>query len=155
MQRRSNLQGARLVDILCYCLMPNHFHLIVRNNIENGIMRFMQKLGTSYTSYFNIRYERSGHLFQGKYKRIEVGTNEQLTYLTAYIHGNPVFARLADTPDRWQWSSYKYFIRGESDGIIAIDNDLFEYTSSGHTNLICDIQQEKQSLVRIADLLLE
>jgi putative transposase len=79
-----------LVDICAYCLMPNHFHLLLRERVEGGISRFMQKLTTAYTMYFNKRYERSGTLLQGRFKATHASRDEYLSYLVAYIHLNPV-----------------------------------------------------------------
>ncbi len=79
-----------LVDVVCFCLMPNHYHLLLRQRVEGGISKFMQKLGTGHTMYFNERYERSGVLFQGSFKAVHVETDAQLTHLSRYIHLNPV-----------------------------------------------------------------
>lgn len=83
-------RGDTLVDLIAYCLMPNHFHLLVREHTEGGISRFMQKLTTAYTMYFNTRYERTGALFQGKYKAEHAHEDRYLKYLISYIHLNPV-----------------------------------------------------------------
>lgn len=79
-----------LVDIAAYCLMPNHFHILVREGSEKGISIFMQKLGTAYATYFNKKYKRTGTLFEGPFKAKHVDTEPYLLYLTAYIHLNPV-----------------------------------------------------------------
>ena len=79
-----------LVDIGAYCIMSNHFHLLVHERIENGISLFMQKLSTAYTMYFNKRYERSGALFQGRFKAKHLDSDNYLKYIFAYIHLNPV-----------------------------------------------------------------
>lgn len=79
-----------LVDLIAYCLMPNHFHLIVRQKIDNGVPKFMQKIGTGYTMYFNKRHKSFGHLFQSKFFSKPITTDEQLLHTTAYIHLNPV-----------------------------------------------------------------
>ena len=78
----------RLVNILCFCLMQNHFHLILEQLVDNGIPRFMQKLGTGYTNSFNLKYDRVGSLFQGKYKAIHINSNEYLLHLSAYVNLN-------------------------------------------------------------------
>ena len=80
----------RLVDIISFCLMPNHFHFILKQLKENGIAKFMQKLGTGYTMSFNQKYKRSGSLFQGRFKAILVDKDEYFLPLTSYIHLNPV-----------------------------------------------------------------
>jgi putative transposase len=70
--------------------MPNHFHLLVHEIEKGGISRFMQKLTTGYTMYFNVRYERSGALLQGRFKAIHASEDRHLKYLIAYIHLNPI-----------------------------------------------------------------
>jgi len=77
-----------IVEILAFCLMPNHFHLLLKQKKDNGITKFMQKLGAGYANYFNQKYERTGHLFQGKFKAINVNRQEYLEYLSYYIHFN-------------------------------------------------------------------
>src|SRR3989338_2428056 len=81
-------ENERIVDIICYCVNPNHFHFILRQVSDRGIEKFMQRIGTGYTMYFNNRYERSGALFQGKFKAIHVDTNEYLLRLSSYVNLN-------------------------------------------------------------------
>lgn len=84
-------RGELLVEICAYCLMPNHFHLLIKEVREGGTSLFMQKLTTGYTMYFNKRYDRTGSLFQGRFKAVHVGADDQyLKYLIAYIHLNPI-----------------------------------------------------------------
>ncbi|MBI5470259.1 transposase [Candidatus Kaiserbacteria bacterium] len=83
-------RGAPLVELSAYCLMPNHFHLIVREICEGGISKFMQKLITGYTMYFNLINERTGSLFQGRFKAEHIDNDRYLKYLIAYVHLNPV-----------------------------------------------------------------
>lgn len=79
-----------LVDVLAYALMPNHFHLILRQRVENGISIFMRKLGTAYSSYFNAIHEHSGTVFQGTFKSTFVDVSEYLRWLFAYVALNPL-----------------------------------------------------------------
>ncbi len=85
-----SVRGKLLVEVCAYVLMPNHFHLLVREKEDGGISLFMQKLLTGYTMYFNKRHNRTGALFQGKFKATHADTDRYLTYLFAYIHLNPV-----------------------------------------------------------------
>ena len=78
-----------LVEIKAYCLMPNHFHLLLKETTENGIERFIHKLCTAYSMYFNIKHRHSGTLFQGQYKHKHVDNDDYLRYLFQYIHLNP------------------------------------------------------------------
>ena len=82
--------GTPLVEIVAYCLMPNHFHLLIRELEEGGISKFMQKLTTGYTMYFNKWNERNGALFQGRFKATHVADDRYLRYLISYIHLNPI-----------------------------------------------------------------
>ncbi|OHA17870.1 MAG: hypothetical protein A2836_03985 [Candidatus Taylorbacteria bacterium RIFCSPHIGHO2_01_FULL_45_63] len=79
-----------IIDIGTYCCMPNHFHLLVREKMEGGISKFMQKLSTAYTMYFNTKEERTGALFQGKFKAEYADNDEYMKYLFSYIHLNPI-----------------------------------------------------------------
>src|SRR3972149_7207315 len=85
-------RGARklLVDILAFCLMPNHYHLMLSPRIENGISIFMQKLNMGYAKYFNQKNKRVGVLFQGPYKKIPVTNETHFLHLPFYIHFNPL-----------------------------------------------------------------
>ena len=79
-----------LVDIIAYCLIPNHFHLLIRERSEGGIQKFMMKLSTGYSMYFNKKNERTGALFESRFKARHIDSDEYLKYLLAYIHLNPV-----------------------------------------------------------------
>lgn len=84
-----------LVNIAAYCLMPNHIHLVLREKDYGGITSFMRKLGTGYTMYFNIKYERSGSLFQGAFKAKHIASDSNFNRAISYVHANP--AELAET----------------------------------------------------------
>lgn len=95
-------RGETIVDIGSYCLMPNHFHILLREKMTNGISSFMKKLLTAYSMYFNKKYERTGSLFEGTFKAKHAHTDTQLQYLFSYIHLNP--AKLID-PD-WKTNAH-------------------------------------------------
>lgn len=80
----------QLVEILAFCLMPNHYHLMIRQKREDGITLFMRKLGTGYTNYFNLKYRRVGALFQGKFKAVLLEDESHFTHIPHYIHLNPL-----------------------------------------------------------------
>lgn len=104
----------KLVEIVCYCSMPNHFHLVLKQIQEGGITRFMGLISNSYTRYFNTKNQRVGPLFQGEFKAKLVNTNEQLNHLSRYIHLNPLVAYLTKSLTSYRWSSYLEYI-GASD----------------------------------------
>lgn len=109
--------GQYLVEIIAYCLMPNHFHFILKQLIENGISKFMSNFTNSYTRYFNTKNKRNGPLFEGKFKAVMVETDEQLFHLSRYIHLNPYSSHVIKTLaeiELYPYSSFREFIgKGE------------------------------------------
>ena len=84
-------KGRPLVSIGAWCLMINHFHLLVRQEVDGGITKFMKKVGTGYSMYFNIKYQRKGALFGGLFKSKLIGTNDNyMRHLFGYIYINPL-----------------------------------------------------------------
>lgn len=93
-----------LVEIIAYCLNPNHYHFILKQIKEKGIEKFMHKVGISHSKYFNKKNKRSGSLFQGKFKAIHINSNEYLLYLSAYVNKNN-FIHGYNKNDNWPYSS--------------------------------------------------
>lgn len=103
-------ESNRYVSILAYCLMPNHYHLLVEELFEGGLAMFMSRVGNSYTKTFNSKYRRAGRLFESRYKSVNVLRDNQLTCLVDYIHQNPVRAGLVERDVRYKWSSSREFM---------------------------------------------
>ena len=160
----------KLVEIMAFALMPNHYHLMLRGLTENGITDFMRKLGTGYTNYFNTKYDRVGPLFQGKYKAVLIKDQRQFMYLPYYIHLNPLDlidkkwrdGRMVNVKkaqqflETYKWSSYKDYI-GKKNFSDVIDKkflseffenpehyktDMFEWLKDGNLKEISDIALE-------------
>lgn len=104
------------VDIIAYCLNSNHYHLLVKQLSGKGIEKFMHKIGTGYTNYFNKKYQRSGSLFQGKFKAVHIETDEQLLYTSCYINGNAEIHKISQAA-KWPWASYPDYI-GRREGTL-------------------------------------
>lgn len=77
------------IELIAFCLMPNHFHLLIKQNDKNQMENFMRSIVTRYARYFNTKYKRVGHVFQGRYKAVMIKDDEYLLHLTRYIHLNP------------------------------------------------------------------
>lgn len=109
--KQNNLNS--LVTLLAFCLMPNHFHLLLRQDQLDGITKLLRQLTNAYTRYFNNKYNRVGSLVQGPFKAKPVETEEYLLYLTAYIHRNilelPGFANATQLVN-YVWSSYRMYL---------------------------------------------
>ena len=113
-----------LIKIHTFCLMPNHFHLILEQLVENGIKIFIHKLSTGYAYYFNLKYDRVGPLFQGRYKAIQIEDENYLLHLSRYQHINPVeliepkwkedgikdWEKVDKFLENYRWSSYLDYI---------------------------------------------
>ena len=99
-----------ITDVLCYCLMPNHFHLLLKP-LNDEFSRKMQNFTISYVKSINKRYNRVGHLFQANFKAKLIEDNNVLLHLSRYIHLNPVFGKLVSTPENWEFSSYREYIK--------------------------------------------
>ena len=91
--------------------MPNHFHILLKQEEESGISEFISKTLNSYTKYFNTKYNRVGPLFQGQFKAVRVESNEQLLHVHRYIHLNPIVSYLTKSLDAYRWSSYSEYIK--------------------------------------------
>jgi putative transposase len=94
-----------IVEFICYCLNPNHYHFLLKQLEDRGIEKFMHKLGLGYTKYFNKKYSRSGALFQGRFKTIHIDSNEYLLWLSAYINANPKIHSAEENIEKYSWSS--------------------------------------------------
>jgi putative transposase len=130
-------RGETLVSIGAYCLMPNHFHLLITPKSESALSTFMSKLCTSYSMYFNGKQDRTGVLFQGKFKAEWADSDEYLKYLLSYIHLNPVKLLQSD----WKESGirnvagtiqylegYMYSSFSDYDGKVRIEEQILNRT---------------------------
>ncbi len=124
-QRPTSAKKKPLVSILAWCLMPNHFHLLVEQTADNGLSLFMKKLDGGFTKYINTRYERSGHLFQGKYQCKLVDTDAYLLQLSKYIHLNSKELAGPLNPEKtmkfienYRWSSYADWVNARKNSKI-------------------------------------
>ncbi|MFQ5661881.1 MAG: transposase [Candidatus Paceibacteria bacterium] len=100
----------RLVNFICYCLNPNHYHFILEPLVENGIEKFIQKLGTGFTRHFNEKYKRNGVLFQGPFKAVHISSNEQLLHTSVYVNLNDKVHQLGGGVTKFWKSSWREYV---------------------------------------------
>jgi REP element-mobilizing transposase RayT len=105
------------ISLIAYCLMPNHYHMLIFAKQDGAPAQFIQRVFNSYTQAFNLQQERSGTLFEGRAKSKLISENEYLFQITRYIHLNPVRAGLVSKPEDWIFSNYREFI-GMRKGIL-------------------------------------
>lgn len=127
-----NIIDNRYIELVGFVLMPNHFHLIVLESKEGGISKYMQRVLNSYTKYFNTKYEQTGHLFQGPYKAVHIGDDNQLSYLSAYQHRNPrELKKWKNREVEYPWSSYQDYAKENRWGKLLLSNIITDKFDSG------------------------
>ena len=131
--------------LYAYCLMDNHFHLVLKEHKDN-ISHIMKRINTTYVVYFNKKYQLDGHLFQNRFKSEIVETDDYLLALIRYVHNNPLKARLVDFPLDYQWSSYSSYVDFQQKDIVYTEDILTlfsEYLSQARSQFI-DFSQEEE-----------
>lgn len=132
------------VEVLAYCLMPGHFHLMLKQKSVDGTSRLLKQLTNAYTQYFNNKYGRVGGLFQGRFKAVAIETNEQILNLSRYIHLHPS-----------DWSSYPDYIGKRDEGLCAKETISFFLPSFKYKEFVMDKEDYKREIGVIKDLLLD
>ena len=111
-------QAEKLVEIISFCLMPNHFHFLLKQKKDHGISKFMGNFQNSYTRYFNTRNDRDGSLFLDQFKAKRITNEEQLIHVSRYIHLNPYtdfLVKSLDELENYPWSSYPDYLTGNKE----------------------------------------
>jgi hypothetical protein len=132
----------RLVGISAYVLINNHFHLLVEQLAADGIALFMKRVSVGYTCYYNEKYERSGALFQGTYKRVHIKTDEQLNYLHAYVNENHQVHGIQEPQHMYQSSSLQ--MRGRGTSKLLWQKSTGQYNQSSAQALAKQVYTERQ-----------
>lgn len=145
----------KIVEIICYCLMPNHFHLLLKQVKEKGIQEFLSKVSNSYTKYFNTKNNRVGPLFQGQFKAVAVESDEQLLHLSRYIHLNPYVSELTKDWENFPFSSFAEFTSSSNNSICVKEYILDFYKNpKDYKNFVKDYASYAKDLEKIKHLLI-
>ncbi len=146
----------KIVTVVSYLLMPNHFHFILCQNQEDGIKNFIQKITNSFAHYFNLKYKNTGPVFERRFKAVHIENNEQLIYLSAYIHLNPVTSCLVENPEDYPYSSYRAYIGLEKSEIIDPSIILDQFSTKEEYKKFVDSQKTyRRELDKIKHLINE
>lgn len=146
------------VEILSYCLMPNHFHFLLRQVNGNGISKFVANVTNSYTKFFNTKYDRVGPLVQGLFKAVHVDDDEQLIHVSRYIHLNPVTSYIIKPEEMssYRWSSYPQYTGIDNPDVIEKKTVLnFFKTKNDYRKFVLDQVDYARTLEQIKHLTLE
>lgn len=155
---RLKQEGKRLVEIITYCFMPNHFHFLLKQKSDNGTTKFMSNFTNSYTRYFNTKNKRIGPLFQGIFKAVRIENDDQLIHVSRYIHLNPVVSFLVKENflDLYPWSSLPEFLGNQEEEICDKEIILdFFASKEQYRKFIHDQIDYAKKLEEIKHLLLE
>ncbi|TSC97400.1 MAG: hypothetical protein CEN88_48 [Candidatus Berkelbacteria bacterium Licking1014_2] len=148
---------SKIIQIIAYCLMPTHLHLILKQLVENGISIFMGDVLNSYTKYFNTKHKRKGPLWESKFKNVLVDDDEQLLHLTRYIHLNPATAFLVNRPQEWEFSSYTEYL-GKNDKYnnnICQFEEFFDIKPDSYKEFVEDRIAYQREIEKIKHLLID
>lgn len=146
----------KIVEIISYCLMPNHFHLILRQNGDNGISEFMSKSTNSYTKFINTKYKRVGSLLQGQFKAEVIESDEHLIQVNRYVHLNPFVAEIVKDLKDFPYSSYKEYTEDATNIICNTQPILSLFTNKqAYVEFIKDYADYSKKLHRIKHLLID
>lgn len=147
------------IDIITYCLMPNHFHFLLKQNSEFGISKFLGNIQNSHARYFNIKTERIGPLFQGQFKTVKIDSEEQLLHVSRYIHLNPFSSAIvADFKglENYEWSSLKEYTNQVQFGFCSKDIILNNFKNfETYKKFVFDNADYQKELENIKHLILE
>lgn len=147
-----------LVDLITFCVMPNHFHILVRQNKDNGISRFLSLTQNSLTKFRNVKYKRNGHLFKGQFKAVRIEDDEQLLHVHRYIHLNPYTAYVVKTTNElanYAYSSLPEYL-GNTEGF-CVRNPIMDNfrNNKDYQQFIFDSADYHRHMVLIKHLTLE
>lgn len=148
--------GRRLVEIIAYCLMPNHFHLLLRQTADQGIYQLMKKICISYSRSFNRRADRYGPLLQGVFKAVRVESEEQLLHVIRYIHINPYVGMVVkkEALASYPWSSLPDYL-GKGGGPVYLVKEKLIKTGRGYLTEIMAEAEDKRRIKAMERLNLE
>lgn len=155
---RQNLKEENeiLVEIVAYCLMPTHIHLVVQQVIDDGIAKFIGRILNGYSRYFNTKHKRLGPLWSSRFKSVHVSSNDQLLHLTRYIHLNPTSANIVKKPEEWQFSSYnEYNGSGNNLSGLCKFEHLFDFKPAQYKKFVESRKLYQKDLAKIKKLIIE
>ena len=149
----------RVVDIISFVIMPNHFHFLLRQGTDGGISKFLALIQNSYTKYFNNKHTRQGHLFQGQFKSVRVEDDEQLLHINRYIHLNPYTSFIIKSPEElesYPYSSFHEYINRGSVWLCDTEAILSHFASrAAYKKFVFDQADYQRKLEVVKHLILE
>ncbi len=161
LKRLSEYLPKHAVSILSYCLMPNHIHLLLKQTGQEPIDKFIHRLHTAYTMFFNKKYERVGSVFQGRFKAKQIETDEYLLHVSRYIHLNPkeILQSQAQGPalrtklHYYPWSSLHEYLLAGQETALCQTSELLNYFATESTKQTLNPKANSSYIQFVDDLL--
>lgn len=144
------------VELLAYCLMPNHFHFLLFQKPKDGVTKLLKQLSNAYTLYFNSKYQHAGSLFQGSYRAVKVTNIEQALHLSRYIHLNPLVSEITADLREFPWSSYHEYLNLNEPTLIHRQQVLSAFPNhSAYSQFVLDQADYGKDLEKLKHLFLD
>ena len=163
-------KGEKLVDILCYAIMPDHYHMLIKERVNGGIINFVRKCDISITKYINTRNKRRGPIFESLFRSKHIDSNKYLTHLSTYIHLNPLdiisgkewrnhklenWSKIRKKIIDYPWSSLKFFLEEKFDPIVSGEKVILEQfkNKKDYESFLCEWSED--SFINTKDITLK
>lgn len=144
-----------LVEIIAYCIMPTHIHLLLKQVLDKGIELYISRILNSYSKYFNSKYNRKGPLWEGRFKNVLVDNDNQLLHLSRYIHLNPSSADIIQNPFDWRYSSLNEYMDKRTQDQICNFKEIIQLSAKQYDKFVTDHQDYQRSISLIKYALIE
>jgi putative transposase len=145
----------RLVSILSYCVMPNHFHIELKQEVDGGISTYLRRLSLSFVRYYNSLHKQKGSLFESLFKSVLIESENQLLHVSRYIHLNPTSAGLVDDPIKYPYSSFRLYVHGGEKPPFVFDDILRSKKRAYYERFVYDNMEYQQTLQFIKNQLID
>ena len=144
-----------IIQLIAYCLMPTHIHLIVKQVVNQGVSKYLKNALDGYTRYFNTCHKRKGPLWEGRFQNVPVEDDEQLLHLTRYLHLNPVTASLVKNPEDWKFSSYLEYLGDETQRKFCSYDELLQIIPKRYRKFVEEHTNYQKALCKIKSLCID
>ncbi|HOW58947.1 MAG TPA: transposase [Candidatus Omnitrophota bacterium] len=152
---KRNSQSDERIEIIAYCVMPTHLHLLLAQVTQRGISDFMRLVLHSYSRYFNLKIRRKGTLWESRFQYVLVNNDAQALHLSRYIHINPCSAGLVSSPSDWEYSSYREYIQKNQGEDLCHFDHVFSIVPRAYEKFVAEHQDTQRELQIIKSCLVD
>lgn len=150
------LKENKLISLVAFVIMSNHFHFLVKQEKSDGIRTYLQKLTNSFSHYFNLKNKRKGSLFEAPFKAVRIETEEQLIHVSRYIHLNPTTSYITENPADYPYSSYAAYMRQQQGSLVDPTYVLSSFVNKKrYEQFVLNQKDYQRKLQEIKHLLME